>query len=91
MTRVDESVWVRECPNPQCRNKSKNDQLPVAAGSPCQHCGEPAWPHDMILYYLCQQCKTRYLTPKTETREQEMLRLAREKHLIEERLKEMKE
>lgn len=98
MSLVDESVWVRKCP--RCKDTSPNTQVPVSNNFPCPHCGKVPWDHpsykdrrgkNIVLFYRCQTCDIRYLTPRFETREQERLRLAREVHKAQQRLKELEE
>lgn len=73
MTKVDETPYIRECP--RCGDDDKNNQLPVSAGGPCQHCQKPAWPLDLIFHYICQCCKTRYLRPRIELTAEEVAKL----------------
>lgn len=73
MTKVDEKPWIRECP--RCGDTNPSNQNPVAAGAPCQHCRKPAWPLDLIFHYICQRCKTRYLTPRIKLTPEEIAKL----------------
>lgn len=66
---VDETPWERCCP--RCGNTNKNVQVPITRGAPCEWCGKvpfkgPGVGLEQILYYVCLQCKQRYLIPKRE-------------------------
>ena len=72
MTNVNEEPWIAHCP--KCGNTDQNVQCPITLGTPpqCAECHDNPWKDkhlDMILYYLCMNCKTRYLLPKLEREE----------------------
>ena len=73
MPHVDEDPWITKCP--RCGDTNQNVQCPVSLGTPpqCAECTVNPWKgksgYDLILYYICMKCGTRYLTPKLEREE----------------------
>ncbi len=67
MGNVDEDPWVAECP--RCHDTATANQCPVSFDMPCPHCGLPLLDKghkNLLLFYHCQACGQRYLTPKLD-------------------------
>ena len=74
MGTINENDWIQKCP--KCGNDNRNQQSPVTFElAVCPHCGAQVFPRkdgvDLVLYYRCEACGCRYLTPKLEQSDQE--------------------
>ena len=70
---VNEDLWIGKCP--QCLDENPNVQVPITLGTPpqCHDCDVNPWKgkgnYEEVIYYLCQDCGCRYLTPKIEPKD----------------------